>query len=170
MRPALPLLLLASTLAGADEIHSSGVNLADLNPAGSARMEGRALRLTGSARHLAGAAWLTDRQPVGNGFQTEFQFRLTGQGGIGGGADGFAFVLQNSGPSALGGSGSGGGFALGDDTRGGAIPQSIAVFFDTFRNADIGDASNNFVTICTAGTPKQLQWPPARLASSRSSA
>ncbi len=79
-------------------------------------------------------------------------------------------MLQNSGPSAIGGPGSGGGFALGDDEKSAAsvaIPQSIAVFFDTFRNQDIGDPSNNFVTICTAGTPEQLHWPPPRLASSR---
>jgi hypothetical protein len=167
MPRVLPLLVLASTFLHADEIHLADVKLADLNLAGSAQMEGESLRLTGSAPHLAGAAWLTERQPIGNGFQTQFQFQLTEQGGTGGGADGFAFVLQNSGPSALGGSGSGGGFALGDDTRGGAIPQSVAVFFDTFRNEDIGDPSNNFVTICTAGTPKQLHWPPARLGSSK---
>jgi hypothetical protein len=162
MRRAPLLVLLAATLALADEVH-----LPDLNLAGSARLEGEALRLTPSEPHLAGAAWLRDKQIAGNGFETEFEFRLSKAGGLGGGADGFAFVLQNSGPSALGGTGSGGGFALGNDGSVGAIPQSIAVFFDTYRNQEIGDPSNNFITICTAGTPKELQWPPARLASSK---
>jgi hypothetical protein len=146
-------------------------SLNGLNLAGSARQDGRALRLTPSQHDIAGAAWFRDKQPVVSGFESVFQFRLTEQGGLGHGADGFAFVLQNSGPSALGSDGSGGGFALrrdssdGDSTIG--IPQSVAVFFDTFRNPEIGDRSNNFITICTAGTPKEMRWPPARLASTK---
>lgn len=144
-----------------DFASSTGLSLA-----GSARQEGRVLRLTPSQHDVAGAAWFREKQPAGSGFESVFQFRLTEQGGLGRGADGFAFVLQNSGPSALGADGSGGGFALGDGTATG-IPQSIAVFFDTFRNEEIGDPSNNFITICTAGTPKEMRWPPARLASTK---
>jgi Legume lectin domain len=140
-------------------------SLASLSLAGSARQEGRVLRLTPSRHDAAGAAWFRDRQPVSGGFESVFQFRLTEQGGLGGGADGFAFVLQNSGPSALGADGSGGGFALRDSSTG--IPQSVAVFFDTFKNQEIGDPSNNFVTICTAGTPEQMHWPPPRVAFTR---
>lgn len=168
MSRALVCVLLARAFAPA---FAAEVSLPDLALAGSARLQDRALRLTPSQPHQAGAAWLTAKQPVAGGFDTVFQFRLTKPGGLGGGADGLAFVLQNSGPSALGGTGSGGGFALGDDTFNGdpseSIPQSIAVFFDTFRNEEIGDPSNNFVTICTAGTPKDLRWPPPRLASSQ---
>jgi len=142
-----------------------------LSLVGSAQQERRVLRLTPSRHDVAGAAWFRDKQPVGNGFESVFQFRLTEQGGLGHGADGFAFVLQNSGPSALGGLGSGGGFALGEGVLEGGtttgIPQSIAVFFDTFQNTDIGDPSNNFVTICTAGTPSDMHWPPPRLASTK---
>ncbi len=168
MRHALPLFLLATSIARAED-----VRLADLNLAGSARLEGqarpegRALRLTTAERHQAGAAWLPDRRAIGNGFETEFQFRISQAGGLAGGADGFAFVLQNSGPQAVGGTGSGGGFALGNDGSKGAIAQSIAVFFDTYRNEEIGDPSNNFVTICTAGTSPEANWPPPRLASSQ---
>jgi hypothetical protein len=139
---------------------------AGLSLAGSARQEGRVLRLTPSVHDVAGAAWFREKQPVGGGFESVFKFRLTEQGGLGRGADGFAFVLQNSGPSAMGADGSGGGFALRDDGDVG-IPQSIAVFFDTFKNNEIGDPSNNFITICTAGTPKEMHWPPPRLASTK---
>lgn len=167
MRRALATLLLGNALAFAGEVSLA----TETSLAGSASIEGQALRLTGSEKHLAGAAWLRDKQTVAGGFETEFTFRLTQAGGLGGGADGFAFVLQNSGPDAVGGAGSGGGFALGNDAAPGAaseaIPQSIAVFFDTFRNEEIGDPSNNFVTICTAGTPQELHWPPSRLASSK---
>lgn len=165
MHGALAALLLTCCAALA-----SDVPLKDLETAGSAGMQGSALRLTPAKVHQAGAAWLRQKQALGGGFDTTFRFRLSRRGGLGGGADGFAFVLQNSGPAALGGKGSGGGFALGDDVSGGelkaTIPRSIAVFFDTFRNTDIGDPSNNFVTVCTAGTPADLQWPPPRLASS----
>ena len=161
MRHALLLVLLAAAARAAE------VDLTSVNLAGSAHLQDQTLRLTPAERHLAGAAWLANRQPVADGFDTEFQFRLSQAGGLGGGADGFAFVLQNSGPSALGGTGSGGGFALGNDGSTGSIPQSIAVFFDTYRNDEIGDPSNNFITICTAGTPQQIAWPPPRLASSK---
>jgi hypothetical protein len=156
--------LLLPAFAGAAAIDFPDFeSLSSLSLAGSAQQEGRVLRLTPSQRDVAGAAWFRDKQPVANGFESVFQFRLTEQGGLGKGADGFAFVLQNSGSSALGADGSGGGFALRDDASVG-IPESIAVFFDTFQNTEIGDPSNNFITICTAGTPKEMHWPPPRLA------
>lgn len=161
----VPMSLLVLTAALAS---GASVEFADLSVAGSAHLESSALRLTAAEPHLAGAAWLPARQPVANGFDTEFEFRITESGGLGNGADGFAFVLQNSGAAALGGKGSGGGFALGEgSSEDSTIPQSVAVFFDTFRNEEIGDRSNNFVTICTAGSPDRLHWPPPRLAASK---
>src|SRR5260370_34815016 len=73
---------------------------------------GKVLRLTAARRDRSGAVWCVEKQHVGSGFETTFQFRLTQQGGLGHGADGFAFVLQNAGPAALGGRGSAGGFAV----------------------------------------------------------
>ena len=119
---------------------------------------------------MAGAFWFERKQIINAGFDTAFQFQLTEQGGLGPGADGFAFVLQNSGPQALGGRGSAGGFALGEPQRygkGGGIPQSIAIFFDTFRNGEIQDPSDNYISVCAAGTPNKLRWPPPRLAYTR---
>jgi len=130
---------------------------------GSAELTGKVLRLTLAERHKAGAAWFEAKQIVSSSFTSSFEFQLTQPGGLGPGADGFAFVLQNSGPDALGSPGSAGGFALGELERYGkaaGIPQSIAIFFDTFRNQEIGDPSDNFITICTAGRPRQIRWPP----------
>src|SRR5580658_9678902 len=73
-------------------------SLTGLSLVGSAQQEGRALRLTPSRRDMAGAAWFRDKQPVSQGFDAIFRFRLSAQGGAGDGADGVAFVLQNSGP------------------------------------------------------------------------
>jgi len=139
----------------------------ELTLVGDAGVSARALRLTPARGNRSGAAWYRDKQPVGSGFETTFQFQLTHQGGLGHGADGFAFVLQNSGPEALGGRGSAGGFAVTDPDfrqRETAIPWRIAVFFDTYRNKDEGDPSANYVAFCTYGKSSEMHWPAPRLA------
>jgi hypothetical protein len=165
MTTALPLTLLLCAIAGAQESPSSGLHLV-----GSAVLNGKALRLTPAENHKAGAAWSEQKQIVAGGFETSFEFQLTGQGGLGPGADGFAFVIQNAGPDAIGNAGSAGGFALGDRhyySRLQGIPQSIAVFFDTFHNPETNDPSDNYVGIYTAGRPNKMRWPPSRLAQSK---
>jgi Legume lectin domain len=140
---------------------------ASLKMVASARRAGRALRLTPARNDENGAVWHTSKQTVSGGFETEFQFQLTGQGGLGKGADGLAFVLQNSGPSAIAGKGSSGGFAIGDgggNMRVPGIARSIAVFFDTFKNGEEHDPSDNYISICTHGRIGEMQWPPPRLA------
>jgi hypothetical protein len=134
---------------------------------GDAAASGKALRLTRAKHDRSGAVWFREKQPVASGFETTFQFQLTHEGGLGHGADGFAFVLQNAGPEALGGRGSAGGFAVGDPSyhhRGTAIPWSIAVFFDTYRNKDERDPSANYIAFCTYGKPSEVRWPAPRLA------
>jgi hypothetical protein len=124
------------------------------------------LRLTPALPHSAGAGWFPKKQFIATRFRTTFEFRLTAQGGVGG-ADGFAFVLQNAGLQAVGGQGSAGGFAIGNgngNPNNSGIPHSIAVFFDTYRNLDAGDPSSKFVKICANGGTTNMRWPPARLA------
>lgn len=138
-----------------------------LSFAGDAAVSGKALRLTRAKWNRSGAVWFGEKQPVASGFETSFEFRLTHQGGDGHGADGFAFVMQNAGPEALGGLGSAGGFAVSDPSyfhRRKAIPWSIAVFFDTFRNENEGDPSDNFVSVRTYGKPSEMRWPAPRIA------
>ncbi len=133
---------------------------------GDAEVWQNRIRLTPAIPQMAGAAWFLDRQPVAAGFEMLFQFELTQQGGLGNGADGFAFVLQNNGPEALAGRGSAGGFALGDGRRDRSrpgIPRSIAVFFDTYRNEDGLDPSDNYIAVCTNGRLGKMRWPPNRL-------
>src|ERR1700722_18824940 len=72
---------------------------ANLNVVGDARLTGKHLRLTDARMNIAGAAWYSAKEPVSHGFDTTFQFQLTAQGGLGNGADGFAFVVQNGDPS-----------------------------------------------------------------------
>jgi hypothetical protein len=112
-------------------------------------VSGKILRLTPARRNQAGAVWFRDKQPVRSGFETTFQFQLTQQDWLFHGTDGFAFVLQNSGPSALGGRGMAGGFGVSDPTNPPhpGIPWCIAVFFDTLRNPQEGDPSSNYIAI-----------------------
>jgi hypothetical protein len=148
----------------ADFSGSSGITTV-----GDARMSGKVLRLTPAQNFRSGAAWFEEKQPIGSGFETTFQFQLTSTGGLGHGADGFAFVLQNAGPEAMGGLGSAGGFAVASPENGKlpGIPWSIAVFFDTFRNSDEGDPSGNYIAFRTYGRPAEMHWPEARIASTR---
>ena len=137
----------------------------DLALVKDARRAGKVLRLTPAENIKSGAAWFPDKLLLAPGFETTFQFRLTDQDRAHfGGADGFAFVLQTLGPSAIAGRGSSGGFAMADGrlnprTRG--IPRSLAVFFDTHRNKEDEDPSGNYIAICTNGDG---YWPPRRLA------
>jgi len=139
----------------------------ELTMVGDAAVTGKTLRLTSAKGDQSGAAWFHDKQPVGAGFDSTFQFQMTQQGGLGHGADGFAFVIQNSGADAIGGRGSSGGFAVSDPAyrhTESAIPWSIAVFFDTYRNREAGDPSDNYVAFCTYGKSSEMRWPAPRLA------
>jgi hypothetical protein len=168
MRRCLIVVLFLGTLEAAQApIRFENFASADgLTTVGDAGISGKILRLTPARGNRSGAAWFRDKQPVGSGFETTFQFQLTQPGGLGHGADGFAFVLQNSGLTALGGLGSAGGFAVAspENNRQPGIPWSIAVFFDTFKNRDEGDPSGNYVAFRTYGKPAEMRWPEARLA------
>ncbi|GEM_PF-712712 len=151
-------------------LHSQAPEPPRIHLVGSAELlEGR-LRLTRPERQTSGAAWFAQKERVAGGFETTFKFQITEPGGLGPGADGFAFVLQNEGPGAIAGRGSAGGFAIGDGWRDFSkpgIPRSIAVFFDTYRNQDGGDPSDNYIAICTNGPIPKMRWPPNRLGYSK---
>ena len=139
----------------------------NLGLTGDATWQQNFIRLTRAKRYQGGSVWLREKQTVRGGFDTSFSFRFSNPGGLGRGADGLAFVIQNSGANALGGIGGAGGFMRGDgDDRGGraGIPFSLAIFFDSFRNEEIADPSDNALHVCVNGPPRELQWPPSRLA------
>ncbi len=132
---------------------------------GDAVMNEGTVRLTPARKYRRGAAWLRERQPVRDGFEINFRFRISDPGGLRHGADGFAFVLQNNGLDELAGYGASGGFALGDGANGNdvrGIANSLAVFFDTHRNPP--DGSGNGIVIATNAEQRRLRWPPPRLA------
>ncbi len=153
-----------ATLPGA-VLFENFASAENLSLVGDASVSGKSLRLTEAHGNLSGAAWFRDKQSMASGFETTFDFQLTHQGGLGHGADGFAFALQNAGPQALGGRGSAGGFAVTDSGfkhKEAAIPWSIAIFFDTFKNGE--DPSDNYIALCTYGKANTNHWPAPRLA------
>src|SRR5262245_41650552 len=87
-------------------------NTTGLNLVGSATQVGNVLQLTSATQNLAGAFWYTTPVKVSGGFDTTFRFRMSNFDTSFGGADGMAFVIQNSpqGTAALGSIGSGLGY------------------------------------------------------------
>jgi hypothetical protein len=134
------------------------------NLVGDARWRGKVLQLTPAERQQAGAAWGKEKVAVVAGFDVEFRFQITRSGGLAGGADGIALVVQNTGPGAIAGPGGAGGFAMERPSERrsarGPIGRSVAVFFDTHENADANDPSDNYVGIYTFGRPEKAKWPP----------
>jgi hypothetical protein len=121
---------------------TTGINLV-----GTAAQVGNALRLTPSQPSQVGAAWFDTKQLIQDGFTTSFQFQITQLGYSG--ADGFAFVIQNSSLVALGPQGSGLGY--GNYGGGGGIPNSLAVEFDTYQLFN-GDPDGNHIAVHSLGT------------------
>lgn len=120
---------------------------------GVAPLSPTGIRLTSPARFQRGAVWLAGKQPVAGGFQTTFQFRISGIGGLvqwspfgyQAGGDGFAFVIQNYSVPVVGP------FAGFLGYHG--IPNSLAVEFDTWWNNEPGffDPNGNHVSVHTRG-------------------
>ncbi len=117
-------------------------NSSQLTFNGNATQTDGALNVTSAAKKQQGSIFYD--QPLAidtdTSFETQFQFQLAGDSE---GADGFTFMLQNDpqGLASLGDTGGGLGY------RG--ITQSLAIEFDTFKNA--GDIDNNHLALVRDG-------------------
>jgi len=136
----------------ADFLYADFSSTAGLNLVGNAAQAGNKLRITPATGSQVGGAWYTTKQPIEGGFQTTFSFQISDPGGDGGGADGFAFVLQNDSLSALGPDGTPGYGSKPTENTG--ILNSLAIEFDTFTNTDLGDPNGNHVSVQTRGTAR----------------
>ena len=93
------------------------------------------MRLTPSEVGVQGACWYNANQiSLVNGFETEFNFLISGSSSEPG--DGFAFVMQNQSSTALGGKGDAIGYK--------EIPYVMAIEFDTKND---GEGSKNHVNL-----------------------
>lgn len=83
-----------------------------------------------------GAVWATDKQDVGLGFVTDFHFRVRDRENVP--ADGFAFVIQNTSVSAIGGPGGAVGYSTNPFGGPAGIANSLAIVFDSYDNNGAG--------------------------------
>ncbi len=121
---------------------------------------GPALRLTPSEARASGSTWYKRKMNVREGFDTSIRFEISNPSQKcdrlddvntycrSRGADGFAFVIQNVGETALGLAGSG----LGYD----GIFNALAVELDTYHNYDQMDYYENHVSVMTQGWRQNL--------------
>jgi hypothetical protein len=123
---------------------------AGLNVVSSAAQSSNDIRLSPSSPSTAGAIWFGTKQSVENGFDTTFDFRITGVSGTTDfngqpGGDGIAFVVQNASATALG---------LTNSYMGYEIANSLAAEFDVFRNGNFlsQEPSGNHVGVQSNGT------------------
>lgn len=127
----------------------------DLLLNGNATFVSDFLRLSSNKRIQSGSAWAKNKIPVRDGFKTFFSFSISEgndndlEDGSEPGADGLAFVIQNSEPDALGDAGGGIGYA--------GIKNSLAIEFDTYANDNIGrtdfsDPNGNHIAVQCNGT------------------
>ncbi len=106
-----------------------------LSLVGSASYVEDRLRITPAKTNAQGACWYSaSKISLESGFETEFNFLISGSGSEAG--DGFAFVMQNQSPSALGG--------IGDAIGYKGIPFVMAIEFDTKND---GEGSKNHVNL-----------------------
>jgi len=91
-----------------------------------------------------GGAWLIEKQPVKNGFETTFQIQITEKHSSG--ADGMAFVIQNGEQPALGQTGQGLGY--------GGQTNQFVVHFDNYHWGDHPTAGRyDEIAVQAAATP-----------------
>ena len=159
-RSCVGVVLLAAGLASpalAQFSYPNFASTANLTFNGVAVQTGNTISVTPPVGASAGSFWRTGNQLMGLGFVTNFTFRISDIAGVG--ADGFAFVLQNEGLTALGGTGGAIGYAtnLAFPSQIG-IGNSIAIEFDTWNNGnnwpDFGNG--NHVSIQTNGLSANL--------------
>lgn len=105
---------------------------------GSATYKDGAIQLTDGGQFEAGSFFTTARVGTSS-FTTTFDFQLTAAT-----ADGFAFVMQGTGPNALGSTGGGLGYGNSPDGTGPQIVNSVALVFDLHNNEGEGGNSIRF--------------------------
>lgn len=133
-------LAVVASLAAAASAHAGAFSFVDfsstngLTLVNDAKTVGNVLSLNNATGSSRGAVWYTaEKMGVDAGFTTTFQFRIADR--LSSGADGFAFVIQNTSPTAIGADGGGIGYASNPVfNHQPGIANSVAVEFDVFDN------------------------------------
>lgn len=112
-----------------------------MNGSAMAADSNNGLQLTAAEEGQAGSGWNPSKVNLSCGFDTTFAFEMSG------GADGMAFVIQDSGTKALGASGSGMGYGSNGPA---GIERSLAIEIDTFGFG--GEFQSDHISVQTNGT------------------
>jgi hypothetical protein len=130
------------TISAAPTInYNAGFTATNLALNGTSVLNGSRLRLTNAASGASSAsAWYKTAVNIQK-FTTDFQFQLSQPN-----ADGFTFVIQNSGTTAIGAGGGALGYGLDESGTPAGIPASIAVKFDIYDNNGEGTNSTGLYT------------------------
>ena len=111
------------------------------NFVGTAQLFNKRIRLTEAKNFQGGGIWLKDKKNVANDFAIEIGFQITNSDFSG--ADGIAFVIQNTSAFSIGQYGGGIGYS--------SIPNSLAIEFDTYYNPERNDPNDNHISIQSNG-------------------
>ena len=137
---AILFLALSCEVNGQDylfQINDFKADNAAINLLGGSKISEGRLRLTADQPNQAGACWYKAKQiDFTEGFETEFTFQITKNGGTALPGDGFAFVIQSQSADITGGSGNNIGYK--------AIPYAVALEFDI---KDDNEGSRNHVNL-----------------------
>jgi hypothetical protein len=120
---------------------------------GGAALNGTRLRLTDGGGYEGASAWYGTQAPVSS-FTSDFSFQITP--GTSPTADGFAFVIQGNGTTALGPAGGGLGYGPGTAgaTAANSILKSIAIKFDLYSNSgETADCTGLYTNGASPTTP-----------------
>lgn len=123
---------------------------------GNASTTGNSLMLTDDVGGAAGAAYTSAKVSVARGFKTTFIYQMTGNFGTGG-ADGFAFVINNATQTLIPADpdSSPTGTGLGYD----GIHNSVVVEFDTYDSD--ADPNDNHIAVHTGGKGRVVADGPS---------
>jgi alpha-L-arabinofuranosidase len=118
---------------------ANGFTSSSLTMNGGAKVVGTALQLSDSGSSEARSAWSSTAVPISQ-FITDFSFQLTNTN-----ANGFTFVVQNAGPTALGGNGGSLGYQ--------GMSNSVALKFDFYTSVN---GNSNSTGVYTNGASPSL--------------
>lgn len=137
-------------------------SITGLTLVGVAAQTTNTITITPALNSQVGGVWYSAaKQDVSLGFDATMKFRIPVINGLG--ADGFAFVIQNTSSSALGGNGGGLGYAQNLIFPQAGIANCLAVEIDMWDNTgQWADLSNSHISVQSLGTAENS---PAQSAS-----
>jgi hypothetical protein len=119
------------------KINQFDIEKEEIQLSGNAHIIDQRLRLTDALKDQVGASWFKNKVGLVHGFEVEFTFQIWENDLIEKGGDGFTFVIQHSGTSAMG--------KTGDDLGYKSIPMAVVLEFDTHKDPD--DKTRNQVAL-----------------------